>query len=126
MLPIIDRPAIQYVVEEAAEVGITDVLLITGRAKRSIEDHFDRSPELEHALAASGKQTDLDDIVRIASLARIHSVRQPEAKGLGHAVGFARHHVGDEPSSSCSATTSWWATASWPAWSRPTTSTDAR
>jgi UTP--glucose-1-phosphate uridylyltransferase len=97
MLPLIDRPAIQYVVEEAAAIGIRDVLLVTGRSKRAIEDHFDRSPELEAALERSGKQADLAELLRIADLAAVHSVRQAEARGLGHAVGFARHHVGDEP-----------------------------
>jgi UTP--glucose-1-phosphate uridylyltransferase len=97
MLPLIDRPAIQYVVDEAVRTGLRDVLIITGRSKRAIEDHFDRSPELEQALANSGKLAELQELLHIAELADIHYVRQPEARGLGHAVGFARHHVGNEP-----------------------------
>jgi UTP--glucose-1-phosphate uridylyltransferase len=97
MLPLIDKPGIQYVVDEAVQSGLSDVLIITGRSKRAIEDHFDRSPELESALAASGKHTELQQIVQIAELANVHFIRQPEARGLGHAVSFARHHVGNEP-----------------------------
>jgi UTP--glucose-1-phosphate uridylyltransferase len=97
MLPLIDRPAIQYVVDEAVQAGLRDLLIITGRSKRAIEDHFDRSPELEQALAQSGKHADLQEILHIAELANIHYVRQPEAKGLGNAVSYARHHVGDDP-----------------------------
>ena len=96
MIPIIDKPAVQYIVEEAVAAGLDDVLFITGRSKRAIEDHFDRSPELEASLAASGKTAQLAEVVAIAELAHVHSVRQPEARGLGHAISFAEHHVGDE------------------------------
>jgi UTP--glucose-1-phosphate uridylyltransferase len=97
MLPVVDKPAIQYVVEEAVRAGIRDILVITGRGKRSLEDHFDRSFELERQLEDSGKQDMLDEIRAIADMADIHYVRQGEARGLGHAVGVARQHVGDEP-----------------------------
>jgi UTP--glucose-1-phosphate uridylyltransferase len=97
MLPVVDRPAIQYVVEEAVAAGIEDILIITGRGKRSIEDHFDRVPELEFELEAKGKQSDLDDVRALTDLADIHFVRQGQALGLGHAVGMARKHVGDQP-----------------------------
>ncbi len=97
MLALVDKPAIQYVVEEAAGVGIDDVLVITGRGKGAIEDHFDRSPELESHLEAGGKTSELDMLRALSSLARVHTVRQGEARGLGHAVGTARAHVGDEP-----------------------------
>src|SRR4051794_14069009 len=97
MIPLVDKPAIQYVVEECVRVGITDILVITGRGKRSLEDHFDRSFELEHELMRSGKQDLLKEMQEIADLAEIHYVRQGEAKGLGHAVSVARKHVGDQP-----------------------------
>ena len=97
MLPVVDRPAIQYVVEEAVKAGIDDILIITGRGKRSLEDHFDRSIELEVSLEASGKTDLLAEIRGLAELADIHYVRQGEALGLGHAVSVARKHVGDEP-----------------------------
>ena len=97
MLPIVDKPAIQYVVEEAVRAGIRDILIITGRGKRSIEDHFDRSFELEADLAAKDKHEQLAEMRAIADMADIHYVRQGEAKGLGHAVGVARQHVGNEP-----------------------------
>jgi UTP--glucose-1-phosphate uridylyltransferase len=97
MLPLVDKPAIQYVVEEAVRVGIRDILIITGRGKRSIEDHFDRSFELEHYLESKGKDDQLDEMRAIAEMADIHYVRQGEPKGLGHAVAVARQHVGDEP-----------------------------
>ncbi len=96
MLPLIDKPTIQYVVEEAVAAGIEDILIITGRSKRSIEDHFDRAPELEAALAEGGKQEQLDEVVAISELANIHFIRQGEMRGLGHAVGMARHHIGNE------------------------------
>jgi UTP--glucose-1-phosphate uridylyltransferase len=96
MLPVVDRPAIQYVVEEAVRAGIDDILIITGRGKRSLEDHFDRSIELEVSLEASGKHDLLAEIRGLADLADIHYVRQGEALGLGHAVSVARKHVGDE------------------------------
>jgi UTP--glucose-1-phosphate uridylyltransferase len=97
MLPVVDRPAIQYVVEEAVRAGIDDILIITGRGKRSLEDHFDRSIELEASLDAAGKVEELEEIRRLAELADIHYVRQGEALGLGHAVSVARKHVGDHP-----------------------------
>ena len=97
MLPIIDRPAIQYVVEEAVRAGIDDILIITGRGKRAIEDHFDRNFELEYYLEQKGKTEDVADIRELAELADIHYVRQGEPLGLGHAVAVARKHVGDNP-----------------------------
>lgn len=97
MLPLVDKPCIQYVVEEAVRAGIRDILIITGRGKRSIEDHFDRSFELEFYLEKGGKSADLAQVRAIAEMADIHYVRQGEPKGLGHAVGVAREHVGDEP-----------------------------
>ncbi len=97
MLPLVDTPAIQYVVSEAASLGIRDVLLVTGRGKRSIEDHFDRSFELEHFLEAAGKRDELQQVQEISRLVDIHYVRQGEPRGLGHAVLAAQGHVGDEP-----------------------------
>ncbi len=97
MLPIVDKPAIQHVVEEAVRAGIRDILIITGRGKRTLEDHFDRSFELEHSLRASGKTALLDEVEAIAYMADIHYVRQGEPLGLGHAVSVARQHVGDQP-----------------------------
>lgn len=97
MLPVVDKPAIQYVVEEAVAAGIDDILIITGRNKRSLEDHFDRNFELEHQLRSKGKLGDLAEVVELAELADIHYVRQGEPLGLGHAVSVARKHVGSEP-----------------------------
>jgi UTP--glucose-1-phosphate uridylyltransferase len=97
MLPVVDRPAIQYVVEEAVAAGIDDILIITGRGKRSLEDHFDRAFELEHQLREKGKIEDLAEVRDLAELADIHYVRQGQALGLGHAVNVARKHVGNEP-----------------------------
>jgi UTP--glucose-1-phosphate uridylyltransferase len=97
MLPVVDRPAIQYVVEEAVRAGITDILIITGRGKRSLEDHFDRNFELEYFLAQKGKMEDLSEVTALAEMADIHYVRQGEPLGLGHAVSVARKHVGDNP-----------------------------
>ena len=97
MLPLVDKPAIQYVVEEAVSVGITDILVITGRGKRSLEDHFDRSFELEYYLEEGGKLAELAEMRRIAEMAEIHYVRQGEPRGLGHAVLVASEHVGDLP-----------------------------
>ncbi|HEX5367161.1 MAG TPA: UTP--glucose-1-phosphate uridylyltransferase GalU [Acidimicrobiales bacterium] len=97
MLPVVDKPAIQYVVEEAVRAGIEDIIIITGRGKHSLEDHFDRSIELEVALEASGKHDQLKEVRALAELADIHYVRQGEARGLGHAVSVTRQHVGDEP-----------------------------
>lgn len=97
MLPVVDRPAIQYVVEEAAAAGLSDILLITGRGKRALEDHFDRNHELEQILAAKGDDARLGLVTQSADLAHIHYVRQGDPKGLGHAVLQAADHVGDEP-----------------------------
>jgi UTP--glucose-1-phosphate uridylyltransferase len=97
MLPLVDKPAIQYVVEEAVSVGITDILVITGRGKRTLEDHFDRSFELEYYLEEGGKVSELEEMRRIAEMADIHYVRQGEPRGLGHAVLVASEHVGDQP-----------------------------
>ena len=97
MLPIVDTPVIQYVVEEAAAAGISDVLMIIGKGKRSIEEHFDRSFQLEHQLERQGKTAELDAIRRISELADIHFVWQKEMRGLGDAVYCARYHVNDEP-----------------------------
>jgi len=97
MLPVVDRPAIQYVVEEAVQAGLTDILIITGRGKRAVEDHFDRNFELEHYLETTGKHAMLKEVQFAADLADIHYVRQRDPLGLGHAVSVARHHVGDEP-----------------------------
>ncbi|WPF77242.1 UTP--glucose-1-phosphate uridylyltransferase GalU [Bacillus velezensis] len=97
MLPIVDKPAIQYIVEEAAASGIEDILIITGRNKRSIEDHFDRAAELEFNLQEKGKTETLKEMQRIADLANIHYIRQKEPLGLGHAVLCAEHFIGDEP-----------------------------
>jgi UTP--glucose-1-phosphate uridylyltransferase len=97
MLPVVDKPAIQYVVEEAVKAGIDDILIITGRSKRAIEDHFDRNFELEHFLDASGKHDLLKEVQFASDLADIHYVRQRDPLGLGHAVSAARHHVGNEP-----------------------------
>ena len=97
MLPIVDKPAIQYIVEEAVRSGITDILIITNRGKGLIEDHFDRAPELEAALSSRGKTDVYNEIVDISRLAKIYFVRQKETKGLGHAINCARDFVGHEP-----------------------------
>lgn len=97
MLPVVDRPAIQYVVEEAVNAGLTDLLMITGRNKRSLEDHFDREPGLERVLELKGDQGRLDLVQQASELGPIHYVRQGEPKGLGHAVLCASQHVGYEP-----------------------------
>jgi len=97
MLPVVDKPAIQYVVEEAVKSGLHDVLLITGRSKRSIEDHFDRAYELEEALAAKDETERLALVRESSELAHVHYVRQGDPKGLGHAVLCADQHVGNEP-----------------------------
>ncbi len=97
MLPIVDKPVIQFVVEEAIASGIDDIIIITGRGKRTIEDYFDLSPELETHLANSSKQETLEEIQRISTLADIHYIRQKEPKGLGDAVLKAEKHVGMEP-----------------------------
>ena len=97
MMPVLDKPTIQYVVEEAVESGIDDILIITGRGKESLERHFNKSFELEQELQAAGKHDRLDRVRDIAVLADIHYVRQNERNGLGDAVYYARKHVGDEP-----------------------------
>jgi UTP--glucose-1-phosphate uridylyltransferase len=97
MLPVVDKPAIQYVVEEAVAAGLDDVLFVTGRSKRPLEDHFDRNLELEAALEAKGDATRLLSVTESNHLARIHYVRQGDALGLGHAVLMAERHVGDHP-----------------------------
>ena len=97
MLPIVDTPVIQYVVEEAVESGITDIVMVIGKGKRAIEEHFDRNFELENELREKGKEAELKMIQRISNLADIHFVWQKELNGLGDAVYSARHHVGDEP-----------------------------
>lgn len=96
MLPIVDKPTIQYIVEEAIDSGIEDILIVTGKGKRAIEDHFDIAFELEHNLFENGK-LDLLDKVRRSSSVDIHYIRQKEAKGLGHAVWCARNFIGNEP-----------------------------
>ncbi|MCF2651542.1 UTP--glucose-1-phosphate uridylyltransferase GalU [Anaeromassilibacillus senegalensis] len=97
MLPIVDKPAIQYIVEEAVRAGITDILIITNRGKELLEDHFDRAPELEERLLAGNKQEVYDEVVSLAHLANICYVRQKETRGLGHAISCAKAFVGDEP-----------------------------
>jgi UTP--glucose-1-phosphate uridylyltransferase len=97
MLPIVDKPAIQYVVEEAVNAGLDDILLVTGRGKRPIEDHFDRAYELEEALRAKDDPDRLAAVRESAELGIVHYVRQGEPKGLGHAVHCAHQHVGNEP-----------------------------
>lgn len=96
MLPIVDKPTIQYIVEEALASGIEEILIITGRSKRAIEDHFDRSIELELNLEASGKTAELEMVKEISGV-RIHYIRQKEPRGLGHAILCAKQFVGDEP-----------------------------
>ena len=97
MLPLVDKPLIQYTVEEAVASGIEDIIVITGRGKRAIEDHFDRSVELEENLKGTGKSQVLNQIRQISNLANFCYVRQSEALGLGHAVLCAQHLIGDEP-----------------------------
>ena len=97
MLPILDKPAIQYIVEECVGAGITDILIILSRGKHVVEDHFDRSPDLERQLQKSGKDELYNDMVKIASMANIVYVRQAEQLGLGHAVLCAKSFAGDEP-----------------------------
>jgi UTP--glucose-1-phosphate uridylyltransferase len=97
MLPVVDRPAIQYVVEEAIRAGLNDVLMITGRNKRALEDHFDRVPVLESQLAEQGKDALLKAVEATNELGELHYVRQGDPKGLGHAVLRGKVHVGDEP-----------------------------
>ena len=97
MLPIVDRPAISYLVDEAVASGITDILIITNRDKDMIEDYFDISPEYEQKLKASGKQADIDAMYECAQKANVYFLRQKVTKGLGHAVGCARAFIGNEP-----------------------------
>lgn len=97
MLPLVDKPTIQYVVEEAVASGIEDILVITGRGKRAIEDHFDKSYELEHHLQLKNEIEALQELKDISSMANIHYVRQREPRGLGHAILCARSFVGNEP-----------------------------
>lgn len=97
MLPVVDKPAIQYVVEEAVAAGLDDVLFVTGRSKRPLEDHFDRNLELEHVLEAKGDSERLEQVRESSDLARIHYVRQGDPLGLGHAVLMSQQHVGHEP-----------------------------
>lgn len=96
MLPIVDKPTIQYIVEEALAAGIEDILVITGRSKRAIEDHFDRSIELEMNLKEHGKEKELEVVRKISDI-RIHYIRQKESRGLGHAILCAQQFIGDEP-----------------------------
>ncbi|MGR6900211.1 UTP--glucose-1-phosphate uridylyltransferase GalU [Glutamicibacter sp. BSL13] len=97
MLPVVDRPAIQYVVAEAVNAGLNDVLMITGRSKRALEDHFDRVPALEQTLEDKGDIAKLRSVQEATALGDIHYVRQTDPKGLGHAVLCAKKHVGNEP-----------------------------
>jgi UTP--glucose-1-phosphate uridylyltransferase len=97
MLPVVDKPAIQYVVEEAVAAGCTDILIITGRGKRSIENHFDRSFELEYWLESKGDDAKLASVRAVSDMADIHYIRQKQPLGLGHAVATAERHVGDQP-----------------------------
>ena len=97
MLPIVDKPTIQYIVEEAVASGIEDIIIVTGKGKRAIEDHFDLSPELEMNLEQKGKLDLLEKVRYPSNLANIHYIRQKEPKGLGHAVWCARHFIGEEP-----------------------------
>ncbi len=97
MLPLVDKPAIQYVVEQAVDAGITDILIITGRGKRTLEDHFDRSFELEYRLEQAGKLDDLKVVREISDMAAVHYIRQKEPLGLGAAVAMAEPHVAGEP-----------------------------
>ena len=97
MLPVVDKPAIQYVVEEAVAAGLSDVLMVTGRNKKSIEDHFDRNIELEEALTAKGDLDRLERVRQSTDLGNVHYVRQGDPRGLGHAVLAGAEHVGDEP-----------------------------
>ena len=97
MLPIVDKPTIQYIVEEAVKSGIEDIIIISGRNKRAIEDHFDKSYELEHELENKGKKELLSLVQDVSNLVDIHYIRQKEAKGLGHAIYCAKSFIGNEP-----------------------------
>lgn len=97
MLPIVDKPTLQYIIEEAVESGIEEILIITGRNKKSIEDHFDKSVELELELQQKGKKELLEIVQKISNMINIHYIRQKEPKGLGDAIYCSRHFIGDEP-----------------------------
>lgn len=97
MLPIVDKPTIQYIVEEAVNAGIEEIIIVTGRNKRSIEDHFDKSIELELELEKKGKEDLLDIAKSVSEIANIHYIRQKEPRGLGHAILMAKHFIGNEP-----------------------------
>lgn len=97
MLPIVDKPTIQYIIEEAAQSGIEDIIIVSGRGKRAIEDHFDKSYELEETLVRKEKFQQLEEIQSISNLANIHYIRQKEPLGLGHAIGCASSFIGNEP-----------------------------
>lgn len=97
MLPLVDKPTLQYIVEEAVAAGVEEIIFVTSRSKRSIEDHFDVFPELEEVLERKGKRKELEELRHVQTMATYTSVRQPEARGLGHAVLCAKELVGDEP-----------------------------
>jgi UTP--glucose-1-phosphate uridylyltransferase len=97
MLPLVDKPTLQYIVEEAVAAGVEEIIFVTSRSKRSIEDHFDVFPELETVLANKGKQKELEELRHVQTMATYTSVRQPEPRGLGHAVLCAKELVGNEP-----------------------------
>lgn len=97
MIPVVDRPGIQYAVEELVRAGIEDIIVVTSRGKASLEDHFDRMPDLERALEARNKTAELDSVVGLTELAAMHYVRQTEPLGFGHAVLMAKEHIGDDP-----------------------------
>lgn len=97
MLPILDKPTIQYIVEEAIESGIEDIIIVTGKGKRAIEDHFDSSFELEYSLREKGKLSLLEEVQKSSQMVDIHYIRQKEPKGLGHAIWCARKFIGNEP-----------------------------
>ena len=97
MLPIVDKPTLQYIIEEAIESGIEEILIITGRNKKSIEDHFDKSVELELELEQKGKKEMLEMVIDISNMVNIHYIRQKDPKGLGHAIHCAKSFIGNEP-----------------------------
>ncbi len=97
MLPMVDKPVVQYIIEEAVASGIEDILIVTNRAKSAMDDYFDYYPELERRLEAAGKEQELEEVKKAADLANIFYVRQKETKGLGHAIARAKRFVGDEP-----------------------------
>ncbi len=97
MLPMVDKPVLQYIIEEAVSAGIEDILIVTNRAKSAMDDYFDYYPELEHRLEAAGKEKELEAVKQAADLANIFYVRQKETKGLGHAIWRSKRFVGEEP-----------------------------